>query len=103
VADRAEIHVMKHENGMMMMRQVEDLALPANKEVVLGSGSHLMLIGLKKPLKPGDRIPLVLTVEYADKHRESTTVSAEVRPLVSGHDEHDMPDMGGHDMGSHGD
>ena len=57
-ADRVEIHIMKHENGMMMMRQVDDLALPANREVALGSGSHLMLVGLKQPLKAGERISL---------------------------------------------
>jgi copper(I)-binding protein len=101
-AKHVEIHVMKHESGMMMMRQAEDLALPANKEVVLGSGSHLMLVGLKQPLKPGDRIQLALTVEYADKHRETITVTAEVRPLTSSHDMQDMHDMGEHDMGSHG-
>jgi len=100
-AEHAEIHVMKHENGMMTMRQVEDLALPANKEVALGSTSHLMLVGLKQPLKPGDRVQLALTVEYADKHRETITVSAEVRPSASGHDMLDMHDIGDHDMESH--
>ncbi len=98
-AERAEIHIMKHENGMMMMRQVEDMALPANQEVKFGSGSHLMLVGLKNPLKPGERIQLVLTLEYADKRRENITLSVEVRPLAAGHDMNNMTD---HDMGSHG-
>ena len=96
-AERVEIHIMKHEKGMMMMRRVEALALPANHPVKLGSGSHLMLTGLKNQLAPGDHIQLVLTLEYADKHRETLTLSAEVRPL--GHDMDSMPD---HDMGDHG-
>ncbi len=94
-AQRVEIHVMKHENGMMMMREAEELALPANQEVMLGSGSHLMLVGLKQPLKTGGSVPLTLTVEYADKRRETVTVNAEVRPLAAGHDMHEMHDMGG--------
>lgn len=96
-AERVEIHIMKHENGMMMMRQVGELALPANRQVKLGSGSHLMLTGLKNPLNPGDRVQLVLTLEYADRHRETITTSAEVRPLS-----HDMDNMPDHDMGGHG-
>jgi len=92
-AERVEIHIMKHEQGMMMMREVQELALPANHEVVLGSGSHLMLVGLKQPLKAGGSVALALTVEYADKHRETVTANAEVRPLASGRDMHDMHDM----------
>lgn len=94
-AERVEIHVMKHENGMMMMREVGELALPANQEVVLGSGNHLMLVGLKQPLKAGGSLALRLTVEYADKHKEVIAVQAEVRPLTVGHDMRDMHDMGG--------
>jgi len=99
-AKQVAIHVMKRENGMMTMRQVDALALPANKEVVLGAGSHLMLVGLMQPLKPGDRLQLALTVEYADNLRETLTVSAEVRPLAAGHDMHEMSD---HDMEQHDD
>lgn len=95
-AERVEIHIMKHENGMMMMREVDSLALPANQEVSLGSGSHLMLVGLKQPLKAGGSVRLALTVEYADKHREIITVNAEIRPLTAGNDMQDMGDM--HDM-----
>lgn len=95
-AEKVEIHVMKHENGMMIMREVDALELPANQDVVLGSGSHLMLEGLVRPLKAGDTIRLNLTVEYAGKHKETITVNAEVRPLTAGHDMHDMHDMEGH-------
>jgi copper(I)-binding protein len=79
VADRAELHTMKHENGMMMMRAVDSLPLPAGQQVKLGSGDHIMLIGLKHPLKAGDSVLLTLTVETAGKHRETVKVDAEVR------------------------
>src|SRR5271169_2145250 len=49
VSASAQIHTMKHENGMMMMRPVDALPLPAEHEIALGDGDHIMLIGLKKP------------------------------------------------------
>jgi copper(I)-binding protein len=94
VADRAEIHTMKHENGMMMMREVDSLPLPAKQQVVLGSGDHIMLVGLKHPLKAGDSVPLTLTVETAGKHRETVKVDAEVR-MSAPDGMNDMHDMGG--------
>ncbi len=93
VAERAEIHIMKHEGGMITMQEVEVLALPANREVVLGHGSHLMLVGLKRQLKAGERVPLQLTVEYADKRKETIDVSAEVKPVGGAEGHHDMDTM----------
>jgi copper(I)-binding protein len=89
----AEMHSMKHENGMMMMRAVEALPLPAKHEVILGAGDHIMLTGLKQALKAGESVALTLTVEFADKRKEEVTVKAEVRPLTAGHKMHDMPGM----------
>lgn len=100
VAKRVELHVMKHENGMMMMRPVASILLPAGKEVVLGSEIHLMLVGLKRPLKAGEKIELTLTVRYAGMRKEKIKVTAEVKPVAA-----DAPDgsgkggMGGMDMG----
>lgn len=91
-AKRVEIHIMKHANGMMEMRQIPSLALPANQEVVLGHGSHLMLVGLKHQLKPGARVHLTLTIVFADKHREHVKVVAPV--MAVGQDE----GMGGQGM-----
>ena len=90
VADSAEIHSMTHDNGMMKMRELETLPLPARQEVVLSSGgNHIMLIGLKKPLKAGDSVPLTFTVQFADKRREKVEVQAEVKPLTASRDEHE--------------
>ncbi len=63
VAKICELHSMTTEGGMMMMREVESIALPAAKPVNLGkSGYHLMLNGLKAPLKEGENIPLTLSI-----------------------------------------
>lgn len=85
----AEIHSMVHEDGMMKMRALDSLALKAKQEVALGDdGNHLMLIGLKQPLKAGDSVALTLTVQFADKHKEKVEVKAEIKPLTESHDEH---------------
>jgi hypothetical protein len=60
-ADRVELHLTRFEAGMMKMRQVERVELPAGATVRLEPGGlHMMLIGLKQPLAEGARLPLVL-------------------------------------------
>ena len=62
-----ELHSMVTEGGMMKMRQVEAIDLPAGKAVDLGAkGYHLMLIGLKKPLKEGKKVAVTLQLRQAD-------------------------------------
>lgn len=93
-AGAVEIHSMTHENGMMKMRAIEALPLPAGKAVDLGaSGNHVMLLNLKQPLKAGDSVPFVLTVQFADKRKATVKAVAEVRPINASHDMHDMKGM----------
>ncbi|WP_163837265.1 copper chaperone PCu(A)C, partial [Providencia stuartii] len=50
VAAMVEIHEMKMEDGVMKMRAVDALALPAGQPVALKPGSyHVMLMGLQRP------------------------------------------------------
>ena len=52
--------------GMMGMRPIEKLPLPAGTAVELKPGSyHIMLIGVKEPLKDGSTIEVTLTFEKA--------------------------------------
>lgn len=81
-AKNVEIHVMRMEAGMMSMRQIDRLELPAGKAVALAPGGyHLMLTGLKQPLKKGGVIPLRLTIEGKNKSRSVVKVNAEVREM----------------------
>jgi copper(I)-binding protein len=68
VASTVEIHrsVIDAQN-VMRMRAIEGIALPPKGEVQLRHGGehHLMLIGLKQPLKDGDRFPMTLRFEKA--------------------------------------
>jgi len=80
LAEVTEVHEMRMENGVMRMRAVERMALPAGKTVRLEPGGyHVMLMGLPKPLKAGDTVPITLTVETSDKKRHSVRVQAPVR------------------------
>jgi len=79
-----EMHSMTHKNGMMKMREVNSIDLPAGRRVNLGeSGYHLMLVGLKAPLKAGEKIPLTLTIRLADNRTVKVDAVAEVRPLTA--------------------
>jgi periplasmic copper chaperone A len=66
VAGTAEIHQHTMENGIMKMRQVDGVTLPAGQAVVLSPGGyHIMLMDLKQPLVAGQSFPLTLTFEKA--------------------------------------
>jgi periplasmic copper chaperone A len=61
VAKRGEIHEMKDDGGMMTMRAVDAVDLPAGKTVSLAPGGlHVMLFGLSEPLVAGRKVPLTL-------------------------------------------
>lgn len=102
-ADNAELHSMVHEGGMMKMRQVDAIDLPAGKAVDLGAaGYHLMLIGLKQQIKEGKQIELKLTLRYQDGKTRQVKFEAPARALNAATSKpmHDMPAAGGHDMGN---
>jgi copper(I)-binding protein len=57
---------MKMVNGVMEMRPVPSLTIAPGKTVVLEpSNYHVMLTGLKAPLKEGQTLPLTLTFAHA--------------------------------------
>lgn len=64
IAEKVELHAHVHENGMMKMRQVEGIAIPANGSEVLKPGSyHVMLFGMKKAPRDGETFPMTLNFE----------------------------------------
>lgn len=66
VAEQTELHQMEMIDGVMKMRQVNNIAVPAKGELKLAPGGlHIMLINLKQPLKEGEKIPLKLTFAKA--------------------------------------
>jgi len=80
VAGRVEIHEMLTENGVMKMRRIDKLDLPAGKKVELKPGGHhLMLLDLKRPLKAGEKLPVTLGIAEGNKPVTLLEVSVEVR------------------------
>jgi copper(I)-binding protein len=87
-AQSGEIHSMVMEGNMMKMRALESLPLPAKTPVTLGAdGNHLMLLGLKNPLRAGHKLPFALTVKFADGHTSIIRVLAVIKPLETTSDE----------------
>ncbi len=80
-AAAVELHNTSVDGGVMKMRPVARIELPAGKAVKLAPGGlHAMLVDLKRPLKAGDKVPLTLTVQRADAASRSVfTVQAVVR------------------------
>ncbi len=66
VANNAMVHETTVRDGVMKMSHVMDLAIPAGETVKLEpSGLHVMLTGLKSPLKAAASFKLTLTFEKA--------------------------------------
>lgn len=69
VADRIEIHEMKMDGDVMKMRPLSSIDIPAGAEVSVAKGNpngyHLMLMGLKNPLKDGDKFTVWLSFKKA--------------------------------------
>lgn len=78
VAEKVEVHVSMEHDGVMHMHELtEGLGLPAGKPVTLAPGGlHLMLIGLKRPLQPGDTFPITLTFASEPPLTVTVAVSA---------------------------
>jgi copper(I)-binding protein len=79
-AGSVEIHSMAMKNGVMKMRMLEEMALPAGKTVSLAPGGfHLMLFDLKQPLKAGEKV--LFTFIIKDRKGKATTqqVTAPIR------------------------
>lgn len=92
-AGAVELHITTLEGGIMKMRPVGKVELPGGKPVKLAPGGvHVMLLDLKQPLKPGDKVPLTLTVQRDDRSSRSVfSVQAVVReglPEKAQHHQH---------------
>jgi hypothetical protein len=65
-----ELHTHVKDGDVVRMRKVASIPLPAEDMVMLRPGGyHLMLIGLKKPLKDGDSVPVTLQFKHAPEQK----------------------------------
>jgi copper(I)-binding protein len=86
LAGNVEVHEMAMEGGVMKMRALPVLELPAGRAVELKPGAyHVMLFDLKRQIKAGDKVPLTLVVVGKDGKRRSVEVTAQARALGVAH------------------
>jgi len=102
IAETVEIHEHTLRDGVMRMGPAGDIALPAGGSVILKPGGlHVMLIGLKYPLKKGNSFDLTLEFANADKITVSVSIGGVADKGPAGHKDHsNHGNRGNH--GNHG-
>ena len=80
-ADVIELHKMELTDGLMKMRKIESINVPAGGKVELKPGGyHLMVIGLRQPLKEGDTVSM--TLEFSNDLRQSIDIPVKPRSAM---------------------
>ncbi|MBI3707341.1 MAG: copper chaperone PCu(A)C, partial [Proteobacteria bacterium] len=65
-AEKVELHEHVMDGSVMRMRPVEVIEVKPHETVVFApTGSHVMLIGLKAPLRDGDKLSVTLRFKMA--------------------------------------
>ncbi|MES9856182.1 MAG: copper chaperone PCu(A)C [Sedimenticola sp.] len=91
VSNVVELHTHINDNGMMRMRRVDKIDLPAGKMVMLQPGGlHIMMIGLKRQLKPEESIDLTLAFDDGSKKMLSVPVRKLQMRMMKGSMKHMM-------------
>ena len=81
-AERAEFHAHHHSGGMMSMKKVDSIVVPANGVFDLKPGAHhLMLINLTGFLREGDFVDLILQIQSG----ETIALTLPVRSVLNEH------------------
>ncbi len=76
IAGLGELHSMSMDGSVMRMRAVPSIEIPAGATVKFAPGGlHVMLQDLKRPLKQGDRVPVILTFERAGEAKVELSVT----------------------------
>ncbi|WP_337111421.1 copper chaperone PCu(A)C [Photobacterium sp. Hal280] len=99
IAEKVELHEHAHENGMMKMRKVDDIQIPAHGTQLLQPGGyHIMMFNLTSVPKLGDSFPLTLYFQNAGKVDVKVKVEKADYMMKTGKDmDHSMMDHDGMD------
>jgi len=75
LSNKVELHTHTMDNGVMKMRPVEEIDVPANSVTELKSGGHhIMIFGVTTLPEKGSKIPFTLTFEKTGKVQIEATV-----------------------------
>jgi len=81
----AQIHAMKMEGNIMKMAQIPSIDIAANSSVELTpDGMHIMILGLKTPVKTGDVIKIKL--KFVNSGEVELNFPVKTLAPISGHD-----------------
>ena len=79
LADTVELHQSSMANGVMTMRRQDTATIAAGGKLELSPGGyHLMLLGLKQPLKVGQKAPVTLV--FAGGQRVTVDLTVQLAP-----------------------
>lgn len=82
LSEFTEFHTHVKEDGMMKMIKVEKIIVPAKGSAELKPGDlHVMLIGLKNPVKVGDKVNLTLDFDNGEKIELKNLIAKEIKPM----------------------
>lgn len=85
LAGKVQLHSMSMDGGVMRMRALEKIDLPAGKTVKLAPGGlHVMLYDIKQPFAAGGTVPLTLTFMSAGGAKSTLKLDAQVRAAGAG-------------------
>lgn len=89
-SDRAamvHLHTVEEQDGIAKMRAIDSVAVPAGARVVLApKATHLMLMGLERPLVAGERF--AVTLEFAESGPQVVTVTVKAATATDDHAHH---------------
>jgi copper(I)-binding protein len=75
VAKKVELHTMSMQGGVMKMRPLAAIVIPAGQPVTLSPGGiHMMLEGLTQPLREGQPFPLTLSFDHAGPQQVTVAI-----------------------------
>jgi len=85
VASRVEMHSSSMAGGVMSMQEEKRVPVPAGGKATFAPGGyHLMLIGLTKTLKAGDKVPATLSFASGAKVQTAFAVGTGAGPPAMG-------------------
>jgi len=88
VARVVELHTMSMTAGVMRMRPVAEIVIAPGATLQLRPGGlHMMIVGLSRPLRRGERVPVTLRFERAGSVAVELAVEAPgaQAPAAGGH------------------
>ncbi len=89
LAQKVETHVTVKDGEVLRMREVKGYEIPARSSLALKpGGAHLMLVGIKRPFREGEKVPLTLRFEKAGEKRIELQVSRSAPGASAGHHKH---------------